>query len=134
MLVTRLNATDVNVFFDPSSTAKPDNEKAVYQNARDTDAGCFDVHEHDVLLQQSHQPLGMRQMAVFSSLRYKPKSILDNDKNPDNDERLAFYIQYYKFAGLAVTPYRVNLGAEGFQQSQGFVATFTGVYNMFEIN
>lgn len=73
-------------------------------------------------------------MAVFSSLRYKPKSASDDNKNPANNQRLAFYITKYKFAGLAVTPYRVNLGAEGFQQSQGFVATFTGVYNMFTIN
>ena len=66
--IARLNATDVNVFFDNNSTTKE--MGSVYQNVRDTDQGCFDVHEHDVLLQGAHQPHGMRQMSVFSSLRY----------------------------------------------------------------
>jgi len=84
------------------------------------DKGCYDVHEHDVLLQAAAQPHGMRQMSVFSSLRNKPYK-------EDKIKLLEHYIKYYKLAGLAVTPYRVNLGAEGFQQSQGFVATFTGL-------
>lgn len=78
------------------------------------------MHEHDVLLQDAHQPHGMRQMAVFSSLRYKPKDRSDTD-------RIKRFIEYYKFAGLAVTPYTPRLGSEGFQQGQGFVATFTGL-------
>ena len=82
--------------------------------------GCFDVHEHDVLLQGAHQPHGMRQMSVFSSLRYKQMDATD-------EARIEHYIKTYKFAGLAVTPYTPRLGSEGFQQGQGFVATFTGL-------
>ena len=77
----------------------------------------------DVLLQQAAQPYGMRQMAVFSSLRYKPKS---NDKAGDK-ELIKNYVKAYKYAGLAVTPFTPRLGSDGFQQSQGFVATFTGI-------
>jgi hypothetical protein len=73
-----------------------------------------------VLLQYTHQPHGMRQMAVFSSLRYKKKANSDA-------QRIKDVIENYKFAGLAVTPYTPRLGADGFQQSQGFVATFTGL-------
>ena len=116
--IARLNATDVNVFFDNNSTTKATG--AVYGNVRDTDQGCFDVHEHDVLLQGAHQPHGMRQMAVFSSLRYKQKDTADA-------ARIKHFIENYKFAGLAVTPYTPRLGSEGFQQGQGFVATFTGL-------
>lgn len=116
--IARLNATDVNVVFDSNSTTKAAGE--VYGCVRDTDQGCFDVHEHDVLLQEAHQPHGMRQLAVFSSLRYKSSA-------GDDAAKISYFIQNYKFAGLAVTPYTPRLGADGFQQGQGFVATFTGL-------
>lgn len=115
--IARLNATDVNVIFDPSTT-RP--FSGGFDPVRGTDQGVHDIHEHDVLLQKSSQPFGQRQLAVFSSLR----SV--QDKKSD-DENINNIVDNYKFAGLAVTPFYVKTGADQFQPTQGFVATFTGL-------
>jgi hypothetical protein len=117
--IARLNATDVNVMFDSSST-RPTSDG--YKPVRGTTQGIHDIHEHDVLLQKSSQPFGQRQLAVFSSL----SSV--QDKGDDADaENIETITDKYKFAGLAVTPFYVKMGADQFQPTQGFVATFTGL-------
>lgn len=117
--IARLNATDVNAIFDMSSTqSRPSGDG--FKPVRGTDAGVFDIHEHDVLLQKASQPFGQRQLAVFSSLR-NVQDLGEDDLNIQNIKNK------YKFAGLAVTPFYVKLGADQFQPTQGFVSTFTGL-------
>lgn len=48
-------------------------------------------------------------------------------RNIDDKATIKHYVEHYKFSGLAVTPYTPRLGSDGFQQGQGFVATFTGM-------
>ena len=61
--------------------------------------GCYDVMEHDVLLEKRSKPGGTRTLEAFSSI-----SNIDTTEW-QNLETL------YKYAGVAVTPYAYKLGA-----------------------
>jgi hypothetical protein len=39
----------------------------------------------------------------------------------------ADWLKHYKYGGVAVTGYTPNMGASGFDSSQGFVSTFSGL-------
>ena len=64
------------------------------------------------------QPSGQRQLKAFSAL---------TDMAGDNAATEKHFMNAYKYAGVAVTPYTPRLDASQFDSGQGFVTTFTGL-------
>jgi hypothetical protein len=80
---------------------RKDNTRGVmnFGNLADHREGCYDVMEHDVLLEKREKPGGTRVFEAFSSVSNMTQTewgTLEAD---------------YKYAGLAVTPYAFKLGA-----------------------
>lgn len=79
----------------------------------DHQEGCYDVMEHDVLLEKRNKPGGSRALEAFSSI---------SNMSTDDFTNLT---QEFKYAGVAVTPYAYKLGSGGFEPGQGFVVRFS---------
>ena len=83
--------------------------------------GIYDVHEHDVLLQNVQLPNGYRQLPCFSSLTNvhadRGDIVMGADGQADHLDLSAF-LKAYKVSGLAVTPYTPRLSSSQFDTSQ----------------
>ena len=92
----------MNVVFDHGDIMvreqKGGRRAPVFADMEDHEPGCYDVMEHDVLLEQRNPAAGTRVLAAFSSL---------SNMSAANYQR---FEHEYKYAGLAVTPYGFKLG------------------------